>query len=46
MNLKISSKTRISIREERPEDIPAIRRINEQAFGQPAEAKIVAAFWI
>ncbi|KUK44169.1 MAG: N-acetyltransferase [Methanothrix sp.] len=31
----------IIIREERPEDIEAIRRINEEAFGQPAEAEIV-----
>jgi putative acetyltransferase len=31
----------IIIREERPEDIEAIRKINEEAFGQPAEADIV-----
>lgn len=31
----------IVIREERPEDIEAIRKINEEAFGQPAEAEIV-----
>jgi putative acetyltransferase len=31
----------IIIREERPEDREAIRRINEEAFGQPAEAEIV-----
>jgi putative acetyltransferase len=31
------------IREEREEDREAIRRVNEQAFGQPAEANIVDA---
>jgi putative acetyltransferase len=31
----------IIIREERPEDIEAIRRINLEAFGQPAEAEVV-----
>jgi putative acetyltransferase len=31
----------ILIREESPEDIEAIRRINEEAFGQPAEADII-----
>jgi len=31
----------ILIREEKPEDIEAIREINEGAFGQPAEADIV-----
>lgn len=31
----------IVIREEKPEDIEAIRRINEEAFGQPAEADII-----
>lgn len=31
----------ISIREERPKDIPAIKKINELAFGQPQEANIV-----
>lgn len=31
----------IGIREEISEDIEAIRRVNEQAFGQPAEANIV-----
>jgi putative acetyltransferase len=31
----------IIIREERPEDREAIRRINEEAFGQPAEAEVV-----
>jgi predicted N-acetyltransferase YhbS len=35
------SYTMIIIREERPEDREAIRRINEEAFGQPAEAEIV-----
>ena len=33
----------IEIREEREEDCDAIRRTNEQAFGQPAEANIVDA---
>ena len=31
----------IFVQEERPEDIEAIRIVNEQAFGQPAEAGIV-----
>jgi len=31
------------IRDEHPEDIAAIRRINELAFGQPAEADLVDA---
>jgi putative acetyltransferase len=31
----------IFVREERPEDIEAIRIVNEQAFGQPAESGIV-----
>jgi predicted N-acetyltransferase YhbS len=31
----------IDIRNERPEDIPSIRAVNEQAFGQPMEAEIV-----
>jgi putative acetyltransferase len=31
----------IEIREEIPQDIDAIRAINEQAFGQPQEANIV-----
>ncbi len=31
----------IIIREERPEDVEAIRRINLEAFGQPAEAEVV-----
>jgi putative acetyltransferase len=33
----------VTIREERPEDIPAIRRVNQQAFGQADEADIVDA---
>lgn len=33
----------ITIREERLEDIPAIRFVNEQAFGQPQEAEIIDA---
>jgi predicted N-acetyltransferase YhbS len=28
-------------REERSEDIEAVRMVNEKAFGQPAEANIV-----
>jgi predicted N-acetyltransferase YhbS len=31
----------LSIREEQPEDVAAIRRLNEQAFGQPQEARLV-----
>jgi len=31
----------IIIREERPEDVEAIRRVNNEAFGQPAEAEVV-----
>jgi putative acetyltransferase len=31
-----------SIREEGPGDVPAIRRVNEEAFGQPQEARLVA----
>ena len=31
------------VRRERPEDVPAVRRINELAFGQPAEARLVDA---
>jgi len=33
--------TRTTIRQERPEDIPGIRYVNEQAFGHPEEADIV-----
>ena len=33
----------IEIREERPEDYPAVRFINEQAFGQPQEADLIDA---
>ena len=29
------------VRKERPEDVPDIHRVNELAFGQPAEAKLV-----
>ena len=29
------------VRQERPQDIAGIRRLNEQAFGQPAEADLV-----
>jgi putative acetyltransferase len=31
----------VSIREEKPEDVPGIRRVNELAFGQPGEADLV-----
>ena len=31
----------MAVRAERPEDIPAIRRVNEEAFGQPLEARLV-----
>ncbi|MCX5858789.1 MAG: N-acetyltransferase [Proteobacteria bacterium] len=31
----------MEIREERPEDIESIHRVNEQAFGQPVEANLV-----
>lgn len=31
----------MDVRAERPEDIPAIRRVNEEAFGQPLEARLV-----
>lgn len=33
----------ITVREEQLEDIPAIRFVNEQAFGQPQEADIIDA---
>lgn len=33
----------IEVREERPEDIPAIHMLNQQAFGQEQEANIVDA---
>ena len=33
----------ITIRKEKPADIPAVRKINEAAFGQPAEADIIDA---
>ena len=33
----------ISVREETPEDVPTIRKVNELAFGQPQEAGIVDA---
>ena len=32
-----------AIRRERPEDVDAIRRVNEAAFGQPDEARLVDA---
>jgi predicted N-acetyltransferase YhbS len=31
----------IIVREERSEDIEAVRMVNKKAFGQPAEANIV-----
>jgi putative acetyltransferase len=31
----------VTIREEKPEDVPAVRRVNELAFEQPAEADLV-----
>jgi putative acetyltransferase len=31
----------IAVRPEQPSDVPGVRRINEQAFGQPAEATLV-----
>ena len=31
----------IEVREETPSDLPAIRYVNEQAFGGPAEARLV-----
>ena len=31
----------VTIRPERPEDIPRIRLVNERAFGQPGEAALV-----
>ena len=34
---------RLTIRPERPEDTPAVYDLNEQAFGQPAEANLVDA---
>ena len=33
----------ITIRKEKPSDLPAVRKINEAAFGQPAEADIIDA---
>ena len=33
----------LTIRPERPEDIPWIRAVNERAFGQPDEAALVDA---
>jgi len=33
----------VLIREERPEDVAGVRRVNEQAFGQPQEAALVDA---
>ena len=31
----------IEVREETPSDLPGIRYVNEQAFGGPAEARLV-----
>ena len=36
-------KQQITLRREQPDDIPAIRRVHEAAFGPPAEAEIVDA---
>ena len=33
--------TTIAIRPEKPDDVPAIRRVNEQAFDKPTEAQLV-----
>ena len=33
----------ITVREERPDDVGEVRRVNESAFGQPQEADIVEA---
>lgn len=33
----------VTIREERPEDIAAIRLVNDKAFGQPQEGQLVEA---
>ncbi|HEY7180006.1 MAG TPA: N-acetyltransferase [Blastocatellia bacterium] len=33
----------MTVRPEKPEDVPAIRVVNEQAFGRPAEADLVDA---
>ena len=33
----------VTVRNERPKDLAAIRSVNERAFGQPAEAELVAA---
>ena len=33
----------IKVREERPEDFEAVRRVNESAFGRPQEASLVEA---
>lgn len=33
----------VLIREEKPDDIPAVRMINERAFGQPQEAGMEGA---
>ena len=32
---------RVTIREEKLEDAVAVRRVNEEAFGQPQEARLV-----
>ncbi|HEX3035222.1 MAG TPA: hypothetical protein VHT73_08825 [Thermodesulfobacteriota bacterium] len=36
-------KNMITIRRERPEDVPQIHYVNEKAFGRPAEANLVDA---
>jgi putative acetyltransferase len=40
-HLKNRSKKMIRVREEQSDDIPAIREVNERAFGQPIEADLV-----
>ena len=40
-HLKNGSKKMIRVREEQSDDIPAIRKVNERAFGQPQEADLV-----
>jgi len=41
VHLKNGSKKTIRVREEQSDDIPAIREVNERAFGQPLEADLV-----
>lgn len=39
----MANRKKFQVREERPEDIAAIHRVNEAAFGQPGEAELVDA---